>query len=325
METVESQALKGNPLGDPHIRQLPIYLPAGYQEGSQRYPVVYLLAGFTSSGLSFLNYRAWELNIQQRMDRLIERKRCRPMILAMPDCFTRLGGSQYLNSSATGSYADYLLELVEHVDEHFRTLGDRHHRAIAGKSSGGYGAMVTAMRHPELFAFVADHSGDKYFELCYKPEFPELLRAVEHLGRPLEEVLADPATVRPRGKRFHVLMNAVAMSACYSPNPQSSLGFDFPVDLETGELREDVWQRWLAHDPIELLEGHQEALQGLGLLYFDCGRRDQYNIQYGCRIMHQRLANMGVDHRYEEFDDDHHAIEYRYDVSLSQISQAMDT
>jgi len=92
IENFESQALRENALGDPNIRPLPIYLPPDYDDKS-RYPTVYLLAGYASSGLTFLNYLPWEEDIRSRLDRLIESGQCKPMIVVMPDCFTRYGGS----------------------------------------------------------------------------------------------------------------------------------------------------------------------------------------------------------------------------------------
>lgn len=326
-ETVESRALKGNPLGDPHVRRLPVYLPPGYDVGGEHYPVVFMLAGYTGTGAMMLNEAAWEETIQQRMDRLIAAQSVRPMILALPDCFTRYGGSQYIDSSATGNYAAHLLELVAHVDARFRTRAERDFRAVAGKSSGGYGALVTAMRHPGVFGLAADHSGDKYFELAYKPDFPKFLRAAARLGGldGIKKVLADPSKVQPRGGDFFDLMNICAMAACYAPNGTAPLGFDLPVDLHTGELNAKVWARWLAHDPV-ILAGdakNLEGLRGLRLLYLDCGKRDEFNLLYGTRILHGKLEAAGVKHVYEEFDGGHRGINFRYDVSLAALGAAM--
>jgi enterochelin esterase family protein len=112
------------------------------------------------------------------------------MILLLPDATTRFGGSQYINSSATGRYQDYLLELVDRADHSLRTLPRREARAIAGKSYGGFGALTMAMDHPEAFGLVGDHSGDKYFEYCYFPELPRFHRAAES-QQDLEAVLRD--------------------------------------------------------------------------------------------------------------------------------------
>jgi len=317
-----SRALEGNALGDPHVRRVPVYLPPGYDASNQRYPTAYVLAGYTGNGPMQLNETCWDENIQQRMDRLVACGRVPPMLLVLPDCMTRYGGSQYINSSATGNYADYLAELVAFVDASFRTQPEAARRAVLGKSSGGYGATVLGMRRPDLFGLVADHSGDKYFELCYKPDFPKFLRACARFKDP-GKVLKAPAEVRPRPGDFYDFMNIAAMAACYGPNPQAPLGFDFPVDLFTGELNAAVWQRWLEHDPVCLVEQHANALRGLKLYFLDCGTRDEFNLHYGCRIYTNRLKALNIPHRYEEFDDGHRSISYRYDVSLAAIGAAL--
>jgi enterochelin esterase family protein len=317
----ESQVLQGNALHDPTRRALHVYLPEGYETGLLRYPVVYLLAGFSGSGAAFLNWMPWEENIQQRMDRLVAAGLCRPMLLAMPDCFTRYGGSQYIDSPATGRYGDYLLEVVEHVDANFRTLARREQRAVAGKSSGGFGALTAGMRHPEIFGLVADHSGDKSFEKCYAKDLlalPDLVRRMD-----VPKVLADPAAILLRDDDFDTLMDVAAMSACYSPNPASPLGFDWPVDTTTGELLPEVWRRWKAYDPVEVVVPFADALRSLRLLYLDCGDRDEYSIHLGCRLFSRRLQALGIPHRYEEFEGGHLNTRFRYDVSLAAISQAV--
>jgi enterochelin esterase family protein len=271
-----------------------------------------------------LNDSLWEETIQQRMDRLIQSREVRPMILVLPDASTCYGGSQYLNSSATGNYEDHILELVRHIDQKYRTIPARNFRGVAGKSSGGYGATMFGMHHPDVFGLVADHSGDKYFELCYKPDFPKFL---SFYGRVWEQgvrdMLNNPGKSGPKPGDYFGAVGTCAMASCYSPNPSAPLGFDLPFNPETGELRPDVWSRWEAHDPINLVEKHADNLRSLRLLFFDCGTRDEYNLQYGARIFAQRLKEHGVSFVQEEFDDGHRGLNYRYDVSLAKFSEKM--
>lgn len=321
MEEIHFKSLEGNPLGDPATRRVPVYLPTGYGQGSARYPVVYLLAGFTGRGTMMMNDALWEETIQQRMDRLIASGSVSPMILVLPDGSTRYGGSQYINSSATGAYEDHLLELVDYIDAHFRTRPEAAQRAVAGKSSGGYGATILGMRHPEIFGLVADHSGDKYFELCYKPDFPKVLRYYAVQGEEgLRKALQDPGAVRPKSGDFFAALNISAMASCYSPDPAAPLGFRLPFDLATGELDEAVWSQWVAQDPVSLVEKYAENLKQLRLLFFDCGTRDEYNLQYGARIFARRLQEMNIPFVHEEFDDGHRGLNYRYDRSLALFS-----
>lgn len=311
----ESDVLKGNPLGDSHTRDLIIYLPPGYENGGVAYPSVYCLTGFTGRGKMLLNDAAFTPNLAERMDRLIAAGTIRPMIVVMPDCFTSYGGSQYINSSATGRYEDYLTqEIVLFVDGLFRTIRDRSARAVMGKSSGGYGSLIMGMRHADIFGLVCSTSGDAYFEHCYLMDIPKAFRAIK--GDPqafLKRFLAD----EKRGKDDFPALNIIGMSACYSPNDS---GFDLPFDLGNGEIRENVWLKWIEHDPVRLVEKHVENLRSLSLLYLDAGTRDEFGLDIGARILSRRLSDHGVSHTHEEFDDGHFNISYRYDRSLELIA-----
>ena len=322
-ENITSDVLRNNPLGDPFVRRVPIYLPPGYNESDARYPVVFVLAGFTGRGITFFNDALWEETLAQRMDRLIAQGTVRPMILVMPDCLTRLGGSQYVNSPAVGQYEDHVVqELVAFTDQKYRTIANRNARAVVGKSSGGYGALMLGMRHADVFGLLASHSGDTYFEYCYKSDFVGALRGFKRHGG-VEKFLATMQTVRPRDRDFNSTLNMLAMAACYSPNPSSPGGFDLPFDLDTGELRDEVWARWLEFDPVNLVPKYADALRSLRLIYLDAGTRDEFALQYGARIFCSRLKKHNIPFTHEEFDDGHFNIQYRYDVSLKAISSSV--
>ena len=148
-----SKILKNNPLGDPHVRKVAVWLPPQYDEGTgkRRFPVLYDLVGFTGSGLAHTNWKPFGDNVPERAARLIREGKMGPAIIVFPDCFTALGGNQYVNSSALGNYADYLTrEIVPFVDREFRTLASREHRGCFGKSSGGYGSMIHGMKYAKF-------------------------------------------------------------------------------------------------------------------------------------------------------------------------------
>lgn len=320
----ESEVLKNNPLGDKNVRDLYVYLPPGYGTGEKRYAVVYCLTGFTGRGKMLLNDNSFTPNLAERMDKLINERAIRPMIAVMPDCFTYYGGSQYINSGATGNYEDYLTqEIVSFVDENFRTVADRNSRAVMGKSSGGYGALIMGLRHADKFGLVCSTSGDCYFEYCYFPGIPEGFRSIKGNPKALIEKFWRE-DVR-KGKDDFAALNTIGMSACYSPNAESALGFDLPFDLETGEIREDVWARWLVHDPVRMVEQYAENLKSLKLLYIDAGTRDEFALDLGARILSRKLKDFGVRHIHEEFDDGHFNISYRFNRSLELISQNIST
>lgn len=270
-----------------------------------------------------LNDNLWNPPLDARMDALVA-KGCGEMILVMPDCATRYGGSQYLDSSATGRYETHLVaELVPFVDRTFRTLAASEHRGVLGKSSGGYGALVQGMRHPEVFGAVACHSGDMCFEYCYRGDVPKFCARIQNAGG-LAKWFAEFEAAHQKKHEDLVALNILGMAAAYSPNPATMpFGIDLPCDLESGVFREDVWQRWLAHDPLQLLDRHAEALRTMRLLFLDCGIRDEWHLHLGARLFAGRLAGLGIRHEIEEFDDGHMNVQYRYDVSLPRLARAL--
>src|SRR5687767_14753077 len=177
----DSKILRDNALRDPHVRKLAVWLPAQYDQGGtrgrgRRFPVLYDFVGFMGSGLSHVAWKNFSENLPERISRLIHERRMGPAIVVLPDCFTALGGNQYVNSPALGNYADYIRrELVPFVDREFRTLASRDHRGCFGKSSGGYGAIVHGMKYPQTWGAVADHSGDAYFDFVYWHDWPNTL------------------------------------------------------------------------------------------------------------------------------------------------------
>ncbi len=356
-----SRLLHDNPWGDPHVRKLAVWLPPEYDDVESgpraksgkgaRFPVLYDLVGFTGSGLSHAAWKAFSYNVPERVTRLIYDGKMGPAIIVMPDCFTALGGNQYINSPAVGRYADYLLqEIVPFVDREFRTLASREHRGCFGKSSGGYGAIIHGMKYASHWGAVADHSGDSYFDFVYWHDWPNTLNELGKHRAKKKRVAGRYDAAREgsqhdldqgiddgRVKRFlkhvwskekvssaevHCIMN-LCMAASYDPDPATPLGFRLPCNLETGERIGRRWQRWLANDPINLVTRYASNLKSLAGIYIDCGWRDQFHIHYGTRILSRRLSAAGIAHRYEEFDDDHSDVDYRMDVSLPFLYRAL--
>jgi enterochelin esterase family protein len=323
-ERVVSRVLQGNLPGDPHARDLYLYLPPGYKSGKDRYPVAWCLSGFTGRGRMLLNDNPWTPGIADRMDALLAAGSAKPMILALPDCFTHLGGSQYVNSPGLGNYEDHVIEeLVPFVDSRYRTLAASEHRGVIGKSSGGYGALMLGMRHPGVFQAVVCHSGDIHFEYCYKRDFGPALRTIRKGGGIAAWLRAFRASPRKRHADIEAL-NILAMAAAYSPNAGNPPAYcDLPFDLETGAIDDTVWKRWLEWDPLLLAERFAEGLRKLRLLYLDCGREDEFYLELGARCFAKRLLALGIPHEYEEFEDGHMNVSYRMDVSLPKLSHAL--
>ncbi len=348
--TVEhtSSVLADNPLGDPHQRRFPVWLPPQYSKGTRRFPVLFDLAAYTNSGWGRTNWKNFEASVPERLARFNHGRRMAPCIVVFPDCFTAFGGNQYINSSAVGRYADYLTrELIPFVDREFRTLATRDHRGCFGKSSGGYGAMIHGLRYARYWGAVANHSGDAYFDFLYRTDWPDTL---DQLGRyrdrqrregaydvgletaGLKDGMDDGRVRRflesvwrreqLSGHEITALMN-LCMAASYDPDPDAPNGFRLPFHLETGELIPARWRAWLRHDPVNLVNRYADNLKTLRGLFIDCGWRDQYHIHYGTRQLSRALHGAGVPHRYEEFDGTHSGIDHRLERSLPFLTRAL--
>jgi len=319
--TLDSAVLKGNLLGDPPLRAIDVYVPHGHD--GRGVPLLVDLVGFTGGGPVHTNWKNFGENLPERLDRLIASGAMPPSVVAFPDCFTRLGGNQYVNSSAMGRWDDFLLkEAVPFVEKKF-ACGGAGKRGVFGKSSGGYGAMVHALQHPDFWSAAAVHSGDMGFELLYRHEFVPVLRALAKNGADIKLwVDSFCESKKFKDSDVHVIM-ILAQAASFDPDPSQPYGIRLPVTLDTCEIIAERWKNWLAFDPLTLVEKHGAGLKNLKALYIDCGDVDQYNLVYGARRMTRALKAMDVPHTYEEFPDNHSAVDYRMDVSLPILVKAL--
>ncbi|MGE4251636.1 MAG: alpha/beta hydrolase [Parvibaculaceae bacterium] len=319
--TIDSRVLRGNLLGDPTERVIDVHVPAGHD--GKGLPLLVDLVGFTAGGPAHSNWKNFGENVPERLDRLIAEGAMPPCVVALPDCFTKLGGNQYINSAAMGRWDDFLLqEAVPFVETKFG-CGGSGRRGCFGKSSGGYGAMVHALLHSDFWSAAASHSGDVGFELMFIPDYPRVLRALATTDNSirtwLDRFFAAPKVKDPD---VHTLM-ILAMAATFDPDPGAYMGIRLPVTLDTCELIPERWANYVKWDPLTLVERHGQGLKRLKALYIDCGDIDQFNLVYGARRMHKRLTEMKVPHVYEEFPDDHTAVDYRMDISLPILAKAL--
>jgi hypothetical protein len=315
-----SRLLAGNPWNDPVERELAVYLPHGYEESGAPHVALWDLAAYTNSGLGHLNWTNQGENLPDRLDRLMGQGGMAPAVVVMPDCYTSLGGNQYVNSPAVGRYADYLVEeLIPFVGGRFNVGSESGSRGVFGKSSGGYGALYHAMTRPEAWGAAASHAGDAGFDLLFRGEFPTVCGVLAAFDGDIEAFMrAFWRKNRPASREFAVMM-VLAMAASYDPDPDEPSRIRLPFDLHTCELDEARWSRWLSFDPLRLVEKHADALRSLKGLYIDVGIYDQYHIQYGTRRLVRRLGELGVAHRYEEFEGSHSSIDWRLDHSLPYL------
>jgi enterochelin esterase family protein len=326
IDFVASDALANNPLGDPATRPVVVYLPKGYDpEGSRRYPALYVLHGYTGDAAALISSRPWETNVLQWCDRLIRKQRMPEAVLVLVDGFTRLGGSQYVDSIHNGDYATYTVrDVVGHVDRNYRTVAEEGGRAVLGKSSGGFGAMHLVLEKPGVFAAFASHSGDSYFRYAHFPAFATVHRMLEAHNFDIRAFVEGFERKHKRSGAEYTTMEMLAYTAAYSPRGASAFELDLPFDRATGELRDDVFARWLAFDPAERVASHRDELSRLRLRYLDCGRRDEYNLDVGSRVVAARIRELDLPVRHEEFDDDHRNVGYRYEISLPALAAVLD-
>ncbi|HEY3524364.1 MAG TPA: alpha/beta hydrolase-fold protein [Candidatus Limnocylindrales bacterium] len=323
--------LRDNPLGDPSERPIWVYRPPAYEaHADARFPVVYLIQGMTGQLDMWRNRSAFRPNVVELIDAVFAGRdddAPPPALVVFVDCWTSYGGSQFLDSPGTGRYHTYLCdEVVPWVDATYRTLADRDHRAISGKSSGGYGAMVTPMLRPDLFTALATHAGDALFEICYLPEFGPAARALrdEYEGswdRFWADFRSRPAFTK---KGDDVLVNEYAMAACYSTDDDGTVRL--PFEATTGELVPEAWGRWLRWDPVRIARtpDGRAALRGLRAVYVDAGRRDEYHLDLGAAAFRREVvAAGGPEPRFELFDAGHGSIEYRYPLAIRYLAEAL--
>ena len=318
--------LLNNRLGDPTEREVIVHIPKQGLDSINRgakLPVMIYLAPFTSSGLARAGWKAFAETLPQRHERLVNEQKMPPTILVLPDCFTSLGGNQFVDSKILGSWSSWLHECLKPtINQRYPTNGKF---GLFGKSSGGYGALHNAIHHGSEWSAIAAHSGDVGFDVLYRSDFPTTATQINQQGG-LDKFLTHVKTCsKLSSDDFHALM-ICAMAASYDSNAveDSKSGIRLPFNLNTCEIDNSVWDNWLAFDPLNSIRQNAEALKSLNLLYIDCGNRDQYGIQYGSRSMVKILQEHGINHHWEEFDGTHSGIEYRLDISMPMLANALN-
>ena len=320
-----SEALRENPLGDPHERPLWVYVPPGYDEKTDRsYPSIYVIQGYTGQLDMWRNRSPFgEKTFPELADEVFA-EGAPPCIVVWVDAWTSIGGSQFLDSPAIGRYHTYLCdEVVPWVDRQYRTVADPAHRGIQGKSSGGYGAMVSALLRPDLFGALATHAGDALFEHCYLKDFAPALRTLrdEYSGtfeRFWEDFRGRPGILKAND--FEIV-NTWGMAAAYSADEDGTVRLPF---AESGELIPEVWQRWLAWDPVRMARERPDAVRSWKAVYIDAGKSDEYFLDLGAEAFRGVVEEIGgPEVFFELFDGRHGGITWRYPISLKWLAERL--
>jgi S-formylglutathione hydrolase FrmB len=323
---VQSRVLEGNPLGDPARRPVYVYRPPGLEAGGDPVPSVYVLQGFTGQLDMWLSRAALQPTVIERVDAMFAAGECPDAVIVFVDAWTSRGGSQFLNSTGTGRYLDYLCdELVPFIDGRYSTLADREHRGLTGKSSGGYGAMVVPMLRPDVFGALASHAGDALFECCYQPEFPAIARVLRDHFAGSWEVFHRRLAAADHFEwgRFGAAFSAYGTACAYTPDPDRPGAALLPFEIATGRLIDEIWQRWLALDPVRMAAPHAKALRGMRRIYLDAGRQDEFFLDLGAQAFSNELSRLGIEHSLELFEGKHGGISHRYPGAIRELVNAL--
>ena len=288
-EVVHSPALEGNLLGDDPNRDIFVYLPPNYNYNSNiKYPVVYLLHGYTWTPFGFVR----RFHLKATCDSLISNDIVKPMIIVLPDAKNKYRGSYYTNSYMTGNWENFItVDLIEYIDKNYRTIKSAQGRGIAGHSMGGYGAIKIAMKHPELFSAV----------YCLSSAFLDF----ENSFRGTMKSFLEQAVTESQfnGLKWQV-QTMIAAAAAFTPDSSCTpFRCRFPLK-PNGDLIESVWQTWLRHDPISMVDQYKENLMRLIKFKFDCGTGDEYFLT-GNQNFSRKLTTENISHTYVEYEGDH--------------------
>ncbi len=317
---IESVQLAGNLLGDPSERDLFVYVPPGYEDTDRRYPTAYLLHAAGEGPGSLVDpptdRKRWVPPLEDVVDPVFRRMGATPMIVVIPDGTTRYGCSQWVDSPVCGNFEQSVVhDVVSFVDERFRTIANSTGRGIFGFSSGGMGAWNIGSQNPDVFGALAMLSGDSYLDMTHKTLLYDYLNSI----------WPEPPAGPIDGNDYSSIV--YAYSACYSPNPSNPPFYvDLPLSFPEGELLQDVWDRWLAFDPVINCATRTADLKKLRGILLDVGTADDYYLQWGHRLLSHRLGRAGINHQVNENTGNHGGrSRERFQVALLWLSQVLDT
>ena len=289
---IHGKSLEGNLEGDSPDRDVTIYLPPGYTSAkSRRYPVVYLLHGYSGRDNTFNGRLA---TLPDSADRLVASGAAKEMIVVMPNAFTLHKGSMYSNSVTTGDWESYVaVDLVAYMDSHYRTIASRMSRGLGGHSMGGYGALRIGMKRPDVFSSLYLMSSC-CLNATLNPRAEQMTAAAAVTTR-------EAAEAESKTPGFGVSVT-LASAAAWSPNPNNPpLYFDLPI--KDGKVQPDVVARWAANAPLAMVGQYVPSLKMYKAIGMEVGTKD--SLLATNKQLEQMLTGFGVTHTYEEYEGDH--------------------
>ncbi|KAA5541304.1 alpha/beta hydrolase [Adhaeribacter rhizoryzae] len=291
---VHGKGLEGNLAGDSPDREVSIYLPPSYSASSKRrYPVVYLLHGFTDNDAKLYGFEKHWMNLPEVLDQAFASANKQEMIFVTPNAYTRFMGSMYSSSENTGNWEDYVAkELVAYIDKNYRTIPRAASRGLAGHSMGGYGALRIGQKYPEVFSSLYLLS-----PCCLEPtsNVPQDAAAQARLKAIQTQADLDKADFFTKA--------TFASAAAWSPNPKKP-PFYIDLPLENGQVQPLVIAKWTANRPLATIDQNIYNIRKLKALAFDAGNQDK-SIAASIKELNQVLDSYGINHFYEEYNGDH--------------------
>ena len=292
---MHSPSLEDNFLGDSPDREVSVYLPPGYYSSPDKhYPVIYFLHSYTLDHTAFFGGYPWyTVDFKTICDDLIDSREIESVIVVSPNSYNKYWGSFYTNSLVTGNWADFIVrDIINYIDNNFRTLPQRESRGLAGHSMGGYGTLWLIMNYPSVF--------NAAYMLSGHPELEEL-----YLENLRDNMIAASNAENLAGLDWRKVV-CIAAAAAFAPDTLVPPFYaQFPLD-DSGVLIDSIWDKWLKHDPLYLLPSYKDSLMQLKAIQFDVGTNDSdAGFITGNRNFSQALNDLGIPHTFEEYDGDH--------------------
>jgi S-formylglutathione hydrolase FrmB len=318
---IEGTQLKGNLLGDPSERDVFVYLPPSYeQHPGRRYATAYLLHAYGENAEQVITPPTdgirWRPPIEDVLDPVFGRMRIAPMIVVIPDGWSKWGCGQWVDSPVTGNFEQYMLhDVIPYIDATYQTLPAARSRGLFGFSSGGFGSWNLASRNPHVFGAMAVLSADSFLDMTHKPI----------LYKYLDSIWPEAPNGPVEGNMWSELV--YDYSATYSPNPDNPPYFvDLPVAFPSGELIQEVWDRWLRFDPVVNVHERLDNLRELSGILLDAGAQDDYGLHWGHRLLSHYLAEVGIPHQHRENPGNHGGrANETYQMALAWLASVLET
>jgi S-formylglutathione hydrolase FrmB len=294
---VHGKSLEGNLEGDSPDRDVSVYLPPSYATArNRRYPVVYLLHGYTNSDEGWFGpglksgFLSANTSLPAVADKAMTEGGAREMILVMPNAYTIYQGSMFSNSVTTGDWEGYVTrDLVSYIDSHYRTIATPGGRGLAGHSMGGYGTIRLAMKYPDVFSSIYVLSA-----CCLTANL-----------NPQGQAFAQAEAVHTQddvAKAGRGPITMLAEAAAWSPNPKNP-PFFFDLPVKDGKVQPAVAARWVANAPLAIIDQYVSNLKKLHAIAIDVGDKD--GLSKSNRELSLILTEYDIPNVFEIYDGDH--------------------